>query len=65
MAATETERDFVCPHCWERGSVLVDLSVEGAQHFVQDCEVCCGPIEFAFTVERGGVREFSATAPDR
>lgn len=61
----ESEQAYVCPRCWQRGSLLVDLSVEGEQRFVQDCEVCCNPIEFAATVENGELTAFSVQAPDQ
>lgn len=60
--AEETEQRYICPYCWERGSFIVDLTEEGEQRFVQDCEVCCNPIEFALTVENGEVGRFSAEA---
>ena len=39
------EHYFQCPYCWESISVLVDTSVSH-QSYVEDCEVCCNPIEF-------------------
>lgn len=56
----DARQTFACPYCWERGSLLVDLTVEGKQCFVQDCEVCCNPIEFSVSVEDGKIRRFSA-----
>ena len=38
------EHFFQCPHCWEEISMLVDTSVI-KQTYVEDCEVCCNPIE--------------------
>lgn len=38
------EHFFQCPYCWEEISMLLDPSVE-EQTFVEDCEVCCNPIE--------------------
>ncbi|RMG75636.1 MAG: CPXCG motif-containing cysteine-rich protein [Bacteroidetes bacterium] len=38
------EHFFTCPYCWEEISFLVDLSVPH-QVYVEDCEVCCNPIE--------------------
>ncbi len=35
-----------CPYCWERFTILVDGSVE-AQDYVEDCEICCRPIDFS------------------
>lgn len=38
------ETFFQCPYCWEDISMLVDVSVS-KQTYVEDCEVCCNPIE--------------------
>ena len=34
-----------CPYCWERFTILVDGSVD-TQEYIEDCEVCCRPIDF-------------------
>jgi hypothetical protein len=39
-----------CPYCWEYFSLLVDASVE-SQEYVEDCEVCCRPIDFIVAVD--------------
>ncbi|WP_375325462.1 CPXCG motif-containing cysteine-rich protein [Flagellimonas sp. GZD32] len=38
------EHLFQCPYCWEEISFLLDSSVH-QQTYVEDCEVCCNPIE--------------------
>ncbi|NNJ88734.1 MAG: CPXCG motif-containing cysteine-rich protein [Eudoraea sp.] len=38
------EHFFQCPYCWEEISMLLDTSVT-TQSYVEDCEVCCNPIE--------------------
>ncbi len=53
---------FVCPHCNERISVLLDLSEPGFQRYVEDCEVCCNPIEISFAAEEGVIVSFEARA---
>ena len=50
---------FACPHCGERISMLLDLSA-GGQDYVEDCEVCCRPIEIGFRTEDGRVVSFTA-----
>lgn len=35
---------FQCPYCWEEISVLLDPSVP-KQSYVEDCEICCNPIQ--------------------
>ena len=39
------EKEFTCPYCWENQSRLFDSSIQN-QNFIEDCEVCCNPIEF-------------------
>ncbi len=38
------EHYFTCPHCWESISMLLDNSVYN-QSYIEDCEVCCNPIQ--------------------
>jgi hypothetical protein len=42
-----------CPYCWERFTLLVDASIE-QQEYVEDCEVCCRPIDFVVEVDELG-----------
>jgi hypothetical protein len=53
----QIEQSFTCPYCWQSISILLDLSVQ-AQSFVEDCEVCCHPIQFKYAVEDGNLTEF-------
>jgi hypothetical protein len=39
-----------CPYCWERFSLLVDASVD-TQAYVEDCEICCRPIDFIVDID--------------
>jgi hypothetical protein len=50
---------FSCPYCWEEISMVLDASVP-SQTYVEDCEVCCHPIEVRYTVEHGEVTGFDA-----
>ncbi|TYP77309.1 CPXCG motif-containing cysteine-rich protein [Aquimarina intermedia] len=38
------EHFFQCPYCWENISMLLDASVAN-QTYIEDCEICCNPIE--------------------
>lgn len=42
-----------CPHCWEEITLLVDGSIE-LQEYIEDCEVCCRPIDFVIEVDEQG-----------
>jgi hypothetical protein len=44
-----------CPYCGETIEVLIDESA-GEQQYIEDCSVCCRPIEIAVSVdEEAGV----------
>jgi hypothetical protein len=53
------EHFFQCPYCGEQISMVLDLSVQ-RQSYVEDCEVCCNPIEITYKVEDGALAGFSA-----
>jgi len=53
------EHEFTCPYCGEEISMVLDLSV-GRQTYIEDCEVCCKPIEVSFTVEDDDLGTFYA-----
>ena len=36
---------YQCPYCGEPVEALLDLS-GGDQHYIEDCPVCCRPIQF-------------------
>jgi len=55
----EVEKKFKCPYCFERISMLLDLSESGTQTYIEDCEVCCRPIQISFTVEEYKLIGFS------
>jgi hypothetical protein len=42
-----------CPYCGEVFATLVDAS-EGSHRYIEDCPVCCRPIEFAAEVDLMG-----------
>ena len=56
------EHYFTCPYCGEEISMVLDLSVR-RQTYVEDCEVCCNPIEISYVVEDGTLATFGATVP--
>jgi len=48
-----SERHVECPYCGENISVLVDPSVS-QQDYIEDCQVCCRPINFSIEIEPDG-----------
>jgi len=55
------EYSFTCPACGEEISMVLDPSVR-RQTYVEDCEVCCRPIEISYIIEDGELADFSAIA---
>ncbi len=53
------EHFFQCPYCWEEISILLDTSI-AQQTYVEDCEVCCNPIEFTVVFEDRELLQFEA-----
>jgi transcription elongation factor Elf1 len=56
----EKEKFFKCPYCFERISMILDLSIEDSQSYIEDCEVCCQPIQISFTSVNGEIQDFHA-----
>ena len=53
------EHFFTCPYCWQEISMVLDTS-EPHQTYVEDCEVCCKPIEVKYTLDEDSVAVFEA-----
>jgi len=51
------EHFFQCPYCWETISMLLDTSVV-KQVYIEDCEVCCHPIQITSHFIRNELIEF-------
>ncbi|GAA4936191.1 hypothetical protein GCM10023314_05680 [Algibacter agarivorans] len=55
------EHYFTCPYCWETISVLLDSSVF-KQSYIEDCEVCCNPIQVSTLFVNTELVEFQANS---
>jgi hypothetical protein len=53
------EHFFPCPYCGEEISMVLDPSVSD-QSYIEDCEVCCRPIEIRYSIEDDALVEFAA-----
>ena len=58
----EVQKKFKCPYCFERISMLLDLSEDGNQQYIEDCEVCCHAIQLEFQVAGHKLVAFNAGA---
>ncbi len=59
----EIEQYFDCPYCGQSISMLLDVSAS-QQQYVEDCEVCCRPIDIRFTAVENRVQSFNASRAD-
>lgn len=55
----EIEHFFTCPYCWQTISMILDLSI-AEQSYIEDCEICCRPIQIAYTAEDFKLKDFWA-----
>ena len=62
MSGTE-EVDISCPYCGETLSIVIDCSVE-SQSYIEDCQVCCRPINLVVTIDAEGMPCVDAAQED-
>lgn len=55
--------DATCPHCWETIELTLDLSVP-SQSYIEDCPVCCKPLNISYLTHDGEVLELTVEAAD-
>ena len=60
MASDETKP---CPYCGETLEIVVDCSVED-QAYIEDCQVCCRPMNLSVTVDEDGMPTVIALQED-
>lgn len=58
-----SERVIGCPYCGESISILVDDTLP-EQRYVEDCQVCCRPIELDVSVALNGEVTVDARSGD-
>lgn len=55
--------DVACPYCGETITLFVDASA-GDQRYIEDCHVCCRPIDVAARVDEDGGVDVQVRAQD-
>ncbi len=55
--------EIQCPYCWERIVIEIDPSVR-EQDYIEDCQVCCRPIEIQVRIDDQGDAEVGARRED-
>jgi len=53
------EHHFICPYCWQNISMLLDSTISD-QSYIEDCEVCCNPIQITIRFLNSELVEFQA-----
>lgn len=54
------EIETQCPFCGEPITIFVDTSID-EQNYIEDCSVCCRPIEFIVHCENGALTHLNVT----
>jgi len=49
-----------CPYCGESAEITVDCS-RARQRYVEDCPVCCAPMEIVVTLDEKGYPAITAS----
>lgn len=47
-------KQIYCPYCGESIDIMVDASIDN-QQYIEDCSVCCRPIELEVVVQGDAV----------
>ena len=53
MNSIDTVR-ISCPYCGEKVELVIDCSVT-SQVYIEDCEVCCKPINISANIDEYGI----------
>ncbi len=59
----EQELFFLCPYCAQQISFLCE-ELYGNQKYIEDCEVCCQPIEITIHTHDGTIESFEINRAD-
>ena len=60
----EEDYPFSCPHCGVDLSARVEPGSGKEQQFIQDCEVCCKPIQIQVRFQGDEIVHFEARADE-
>jgi len=55
--------EIQCPYCGECIEISVDCSVEN-QSYIEDCQVCCRPMDITVVIDADGVPNIEVSAED-
>jgi hypothetical protein len=52
----EETKKVICPYCSQTFYLFVDTSA-GDQRYIEDCQICCQPIDFRISIADGKIQE--------
>jgi len=59
------ELDIICPCCWQSITVYLDSDIGDEKiTIVDDCTVCCRPIEITYAIVDGEISSYGYHAID-
>jgi hypothetical protein len=47
----EINGSYVCPYCFQINTILVDFTEGKHQVLIEDCQVCCRPVQLTIEVD--------------
>lgn len=59
----EQEYFFQCPYCFQSISMVFE-ELYGEQSYIEDCEVCCRPIQVSYQTKDSEITNFKAQRLD-
>ena len=62
MSLQETA-EIECPYCGERVCLMIDCSID-SQDYIEDCQVCCSPMNIHVTVNEEGLPQVEVHSDD-
>ena len=57
------EHFFSCPYCWQNRAFLIE-EIEGSHTYIEDCEICCNPIEIEYQFFDNQIKNFNCKSID-
>jgi hypothetical protein len=51
MNPMELDGSFICPYCLQNNTILVDVTEGKHQELIEDCQVCCRPVNLTIEVD--------------
>lgn len=55
----EFEHSFLCPYCNASISMVLEIFYNN-QSYIEDCEVCCNPIQISYMFTNEELKAFNA-----